>query len=409
MSATTSSANAPFISPRVAVVLVLVSALTMLGFLALNAYAPDLRSDKSGGATVISKSAIGFAGLRVLLEDLHDTVDVGREPPKPDINGLVILTPEASTDAKEFDILGKNEPRLIILPKWMVSPDQAHDGWVKKLDLLLPAETAKMLQIIAKDAKLVQHKGIFKAKLKPEEPAFEPDWPVKPVSIDRLQTIAGPNLVPEITDNDGKAVLVQIKGTQTFILADPDLLNNAGLADANTAGIGYWIVEGARLGGGPIWFDVTLNGFKRSPDLLRAVFSPPFLGATLCVLLAAAFLGFHAMSRFGSPRTDGRVYAFGKRALADNTAAVIRMMKREPAMAPRYAQAVLYQTGAFFGIGRDKSVDPSTMRALESRTPVPYRFADLSAEARAAHDAQSLMQVAKKLFRWRRTITHGHL
>lgn len=409
MSVTTSLPNSPLVAPRVAVILVLVSALTALGFLALNAYAPDLRSDRSGAATVISKSAIGYAGLRVLLESLNDSVQVLREPPAQNASSLVILTPDPSTDANELDALGRNEPRLIILPKWVVSSDPDHDGWVKKLSPLLPAETTKMLQTIAKDAKLVQHKGLYKTGLAVEEPAFEPDWPVKPVSIEGEQTISGPNLVPELVDGEKKAVVVQIKGTQTFILAEPDLLNNQGLADRNTASIGYWIVEGARVGGGPISFDVTLNGFKRSPDLLRAVFSPPFLGATLCMLLAAALLGFHAMSRFGSPRPPDRVFAFGKRALADNTAAVIRMMKREPAMAPRYAQAVLYQTGAFFGIGREKAADPSTMRALEARASVPYRFADLSAEARDAHDAPGLMQVARKLFRWRRTITHGHL
>ena len=49
--------KAPLISSRVAVVLVLVSALTALGVLALSAYAPDLRSDRSGSTTVISKSA----------------------------------------------------------------------------------------------------------------------------------------------------------------------------------------------------------------------------------------------------------------------------------------------------------------------------------------------------------------
>src|SRR3569833_2670698 len=89
------------------------------------------------------------------------------------------------------------------------------------------------------------------------------------------------------------------------------------------------------------------------------------------------------------------------------TPVVIWLMKREPAMAPRYAQAVQNQMLAFFGIAR--GADPAAVRALEQRSPVPYRFADLSAEARDAHDPQSLMQVAKKLFRWRRTITHGHL
>ena len=406
---TVGSSNAPLISPRLAVVLVLVSALTALGFLALNAYAPDLRNERSAEATVVSKSAIGFAGLRVLLEGMHMRVDLGRDH-KPDARySLVILTPEPSTDAKEFEDINKLAMRLIVLPKWSVSEDQGHSGWVKKLDTLLPNEVAKMLQTLAKGAKLTQGKPAAKVTFLAKDSHFYDAQHVKPVAIDRLQTIAGPNLEPAIVDGGGKVVLALVKGTSTYILSDPDFLNNQGIADADTARIGYAMIQGIRRFDGPISFDVTLNGFARSPDLLRTVFSPPFLGATLCVLLAAAFLGFHAMSRFGSPRAPDRVFAFGKRALADNTAAVIRLMRREPAMAPRYSQAVLNQTAAFFGIARDKATDPSVLRALEQRSAVPYRFADLSAEARDAHDVQSLMQVARKLFRWRRTITHEHL
>jgi hypothetical protein len=266
-----------------------------------------------------------------------------------------------------------------------------------------------MLQTLAKGAKLAQRKGVYRTKLAAETDQFDSDAQAQPVSVDRIQTISGPNLEPDITDDEGKAVLVQVKGTQAFILSEPDILNNQGLQDINMARIAFAIIQELRVRDDAVSFDVTLNGFRRSPDLLRAVFSPPFLGATLCALLAAAFLGFHAMSRFGSPRAPDRVFAFGKRALADNTAAVIRMMKREPAMAARYSQAVLSQIAAFFGISREKAADPSVVRALEQRGALPYRFADLEAEARDAHDTQGLMQVARKLYRWRRTITHGHL
>jgi hypothetical protein len=403
------TANTPLISPRLAIALVLISALTALGFLALSAYAPDLRSDRSGGATVISKSAIGFAGLRVLLENLHVGVNVGREPPASGQFSLVILTPGAGTDDKDIEKLAGAGPRLIVLPKWTVSGDREHDGWVKKLDVETPGTVGAILQTLAKGAKLAQHKGVYRTGLKAEYDQFDADAQARAVSIDRVQTISGPNLEPDITDDEGKAVLVQVKGTQTYILSEPDILNNQGLHDIAVARLAYTIIQTLRRRDNAVSFDVTLNGFRRSPDLLRTVFSPPFLGATLCALLAAAFLGFHAMSRFGSPRAPDRVFAFGKRALADNTAAIIRMMKREPAMAARYSQAVLSQIAAFFGISREKAADPSVVRALEQRGTLPYRFADLEAEARDARDAQGLMQVARKLYRWRRTITHGHL
>ncbi len=402
-------ANSPLISSRVAIALVLISALTALGFLALSAYAPDLRTDRSGGATVISKSAIGFAGLRVLLENLHIGVNVGREPPASGQFGLVILTPTAGTDEKDLARLAGLGPRLIVLPKWAVAENPQHDGWVWKLDPEAPGTIGKILQTVAKDAKLVQHKGVYRSKLTAEHDRFGAAAPAQPVEIDRVQTISGPTLEPDIVDGEGKAVLVQVKGTQTYILSEPDVLNNHGLHDIAMARIAYTIIQALRVRDDAVSFDVTLNGFRRSPDLLRTVFSPPFLGATLCVLLAAAFLGFHAMSRFGSPRAPDRVFAFGKRALADNTAAVIRMMKREPAMAARYSQAALNQIASFFGISREKTADPSVVRGLEQRGALPYRFADLEAEARAAHDTQSLMQVARKLYRWRRTIMHGHL
>ncbi|MEJ1969409.1 MAG: DUF4350 domain-containing protein [Rhizomicrobium sp.] len=408
MSMSATSPGAPLVSPRVAVALVLVSALSALAFLALNAYAPDLRSDKSGGATVISKSAIGFAGLRTLLENMQVDVDVGRETPGNGQFSLVILTPEPFGDAKALTALARLGPRLIVLPKWNVAEDPDHAGWVTKFDALSPEAGGAVLADFAKTAKLAQRKGVYRTRLVGFE-GFRLKAPSVPVSVEQLQTVAGPNLENTVVDDEGKAVVAHLRGTQTYILADPDVMDNHGIADPAMARIAYALVQALRVRDSAVSFDVTLDGFRRSPDLLKTVFSPPFLGATLCVLLAAGFLGFHAMSRFGAPRRVGRVFAFGKRALADNTAAVIRMMKREPAMAPRYAQAVLHQTAAFFGIGRDKAADPAVIRMLEQRGALPYRFADLNAEAVAAHDTLGLMQAARKLYRWRRTITHGHL
>ncbi len=166
-------------------------------------------------------------------------------------------------------------------------------------------------------------------------------------------------------DANGNAVLAQIKGTQAYVLADPDLLNNQGLRDAGTARMAMGLIALLRNNQRPVSFDVTLNGIRSSPDLLRAVFSPPFLGATLCVILAALFIAYHAFNRFGAAVRQGRVYAFARRALADNTAAVIRMMHREPAMAPRYAQATLNLVAAHVGLPRERTQDAAWVNTLE--------------------------------------------
>ena len=77
-----------FITPRMAVGLVLVSALSLIAYFALSAYAPDLRSDISGGGDALSKSAVGFAGARFLLDKADVPVTLGKAPPPPDDNRL---------------------------------------------------------------------------------------------------------------------------------------------------------------------------------------------------------------------------------------------------------------------------------------------------------------------------------
>src|SRR5262249_45057393 len=158
----------------------------------------------------------------------------------------------------------------------------------------------------------------------------------------------------------------------------PDLVNNLALRDTDVTRFAIAVVAHYRQDDNPIQFDITLNGFHRSPDLLRTVFTPPFLGAALCALLAAAFMAYHGFTRFGPARRSGRAIAFGKQALADNTAGVIKLMHREARMAPRYAQAML--NAVIAALGMERAGDPRLVVAgLEKRNNDSAPFADLAA------------------------------
>lgn len=398
---------APFITSRVAIGLVVVSALSLLVYLLLSAYAPELRSEKSGGNDALSKSAIGFAGLRYLLDNTGNEVEIGRRPPLPSTYSLVILTPDADSEQSEVARLASPGARLIVLPKWMVFADPRHPGWVTSFGAYMPGVTSRLLATITPDSKIKQSKGAGKVQFRGVFPRFQP-VAGHAAQIDTLQTISGKNLEADIVDDHGNAVLAQVKGTQTYLLADPDLLNNQGLHDAGTARMAVDLIALLRNSERPVSFDVTLNGIRSSPDLLRAAFSPPFLGATLCVILAALFIAYHAFNRFGAAARQDRVYAFGKRALADNTAAVIRMMHREPAMAPRYAQATLNLVAAHIGLPRERTQDVAWVNALEKSRGAEGQFAELNAEAAAVRDTGALLRVATRLYKWRRGILHGH-
>lgn len=405
MAARTVSAERPsFITTRMAVGLVLVSALSLLTFLVLSAYAPDLRNESSAGGNALSKSAIGYAGLRFLLEETNTDVFLRRDPQPCDYCSLVVLAPEIYSSAKEINDLAHPGPRLIVLPKWVVFPDSTHRGWVMRFSAFGIKELSNLLSQVAPGAKVQQRKATARVKLYAADARFADGVPAGAFSTDALQTVSGKTLETKIEDDKGNALLAQVKGTQIYVLAEPDLLNNHGLHDLAVARIATSMVQTIRVGRQPVWFDITLNGFRRAPDLLRTVFAPPFLGATLCAILAAAFIAFHAFSRFGAPYRPDRVYAFGKRALADNTAAVIHLMRREPRMAPRYAQTMLHLVAAQAGLTRERQSDTRWTTDLEQRRGMTDRFADLSAEADAVRDTHGLMRIAEKLYRWRRGI-----
>jgi hypothetical protein len=162
---------------------------------------------------------------------------------------------------------------------------------------------------------------------------------------------------------------------------------------------------GIRKGDGPVVFDVSLDGLKHSPSLLKLAFEPPFLGATLCLAGAALLMALHAASRFGAPERTTRALALGKSALAENSAGLIRMAKREPHMAGGYLElnrgAVAKALGAtrLSGAELDAYVD-----RLGERTGAG-RLSSLAEQIPAVKDRDSLTRFAQRLYQWRLEMT----
>ena len=128
------------------------------------------------------------------------------------------------------------------------------------------------------------------------------------------------------------------KRPSLWLLADPDLLNNQGLASLANARAGAAVLDAASAGGERgLIFDVTLNGFERGRGIWRMMLEPPWLAATLIGVAAAILMGVHALARFGQPRRRERAFALGARALVDNSADLVRMARQEHELAPAYA------------------------------------------------------------------------
>ena len=393
-------------SARTVIALLVAGVFAFSALIVLSAYAPDLRGGSDGGGHALSKSAIGYAGVVRLLKDIGDPVVVSRDPKaQTRSTSLLVLTPDLSVDKDALNaISGRGSgPILIVLPKWQAMPDQSNPGWVVKIGPTPVEEVAKVLDKRFDAVKMVRETGAGPIQLNGVA-----GGPMVTGPIDQLQTfVDDPDIF--VRDAHGGGVMTKSHTEPIYILSDPDLLNTQGIKDLATARAGVALIQSLRQGDGPIVFDVSLNGFARSRNLLKLAFEPPFLGATLCLAAAALLMALAALTRFGSPRRAGRAIALGKLALADNSAALIRLARREPKMAPRYLDLTRAMVAKALGAGRLSEAELNTVLDRQAeRAGVKLRLADLTTEAEAVKDRAGLLRLARNLYQWRTEMISEH-
>jgi hypothetical protein len=119
---------------------------------------------------------------------------------------------------------------------------------------------------------------------------------------------------------------------------------------------------------------------------------------TLALAAVLALVGWQALARFGPARLRARAIAFGKTALVDNAATLVRRAGREATLGTRYAQVIRERAVAAFGVParlRDAALDGYLDR-LRGRA----RFTELALAAAEARDRRALTDAARALHDW---------
>jgi hypothetical protein len=396
------AAGASPFSPRTVLTLVLVGIIAFAGFTVLGVYAPDLRAGTDTGAHALSGSAVGYRGATILLKELGVPVEVNRAPPagrRIAEHDLLVLTPGQTTQPSELHAFPYAKRILIVLPKWLVLPDPNRPSYVRKIGPMPDRGWAtRLLKIFAGKSPLQQRKGWSQPVL------HGANGLVLPLGrIEALQTLSGVEWIPLVTDETGAGVLVQSNShPDVFVLADPDLLNNQGLAQLPNARAGIAVLRTVKGDANGVVFDVTLSGFARGRSIGRLMLEPPWLAATLCAVAAAVLMFFHALARFGPAHERGRAIALGTAALVDNSAGLVRMARKEAALAPQYVELAKSQ------VARAGGADPlnpdAWLAALARRRGLEEPEA-LAAEAARAKSRDDALAIGRKLYRWRREMT----
>jgi hypothetical protein len=385
-------------SPVVMIAIILVGIFSFSAFLTLSAFAPELTSGRDGRAHALSQSAVGFAGIVQLERARGVEVVVGRT--QFDVTrdeALVVITPEHDLS---YEDIGPAAGRvtLIVLPKWGVAAHPTHRGWATLVGPLDPRLTTQILSELSEGVSVAQQDGETRPVLMDSKNPIVTAGPIQ-----GLQTISGPNVVPVITDAQGRIILGRLGAEGSYyVLADPDFLNTQGIDDLSTARAGVAILDMLRATDEPIVFDVTLNGLGSSRSALRLAFEPPFLGATLGLVITAALLGWRAASRSGPSAPRRRAIAIGKAALADNSAALIRLAHREAKLGPGYAKLIGASVAENVGGGRREYKDDAAwLDRVAAANGVEEKFTELEAEAASAKKPSQMLEAARKLFAWK--------
>ena len=412
-----SDAN-PF-GPRAVLLLVAGGAALFVALLWLIGAGLTGGSVRDGGGHAGGTGLNGYAAFADYLEARGFAVRRSQSSNALDDRGLLVLTPPAGADGKQLDrIVARRRyvgPTLVITPKWAAYPlpartSGAKRGWVA-LGGIAPPEWRGFLDQVTVRVAPVRNPGWHTAELAGRLPA-----------PNAVLSGEGAGLVPLVEGERGRILAAFVddggfypdladmarqpnpggedKLFPVVLVFEPDLLDNYAMRDVAAARLGERLVRASGEDGRGVIFDLTLNGFTRSPNLLTLAFTPPFLAATLCLLLAAIAAGWRGFARFGPPLRAPRAIAFGKRALIANTAGLIGRSGRMHLVAAPYAAQLRRRLTRSLGLPSTAGVaaaDAAIDRALARRRGGGPAFAEAVSRLESARRPREVLAAAQDL------------
>lgn len=401
--------SSPF-AVRTVVILVIGGALLLLASILMSGFGDEIARATGDAPAADRKDGAGYHAFQRLVAAV--------QPPETEVSAptaasaILILTPTEATrpeDVKAIvdkriafasamtggdDFVAKEGhplmryATLIILPKWQVEKLPLQGGRVRRTG---EADMAKLARLVP--TKVDWHRedrsnvGIMPANYPGLRSFALPDR--------ELNAVMGDDITPLIGARDGAAVLGQIGTSDTFVLVDPDLVNNRAMADERNAKAALAMLRAIDPEhDGRAVFDRTLHFSRGDRNLVKLLFLPPFLGVTLALIAAAVLAGIAAAGRFGPPLTEKRAVAAGKRALIDNIVALTRLAGRTPLVGPRYA---------------DMMLELLSRRLLTGEQPAPERldrvhpgYSDIDRRLRDARTEGAALAAARDLTAWKK-------
>lgn len=364
----------------------------------------------ASGANSYSSSAVGHLAFHDLLRGLDYRTLRAEDRPLESTgeNGVLILAEPAGslTSEENRNKLATASRILLVLPKWTVRPGEQRKDWIGEAELTSPLRAQSALGAAVSGGDVVRAKvpASFTKAVAAADPTVQGD----------IQLIKGSNLTPLVSTPDGILLGELRQGNRrTFVLADPDPIENHGIGKGVNAAFARDVIA-ALLDGQSrtLVFDETIHGFRRSPpNLLKFLYEFPLNLVLVQILAAVALLLWTAMGRFGAPLPAPRRLDAGRHALIGNAAALVDYAGHHAAILQRYI-AMTLQEGART-LRAPAGLEGAALtawlaRASEARGIDPKPLTRLGdSPAAGSRNLASLLAAAQALHHWRKDLPHG--
>jgi hypothetical protein len=395
----------------------------------------------STGASTFSRSAIGHAGIAEVLQQLGLPVVKSQYDSLEKLSSggvLVIAEPRPSRQSEEtLRTLLKANTILLVLPKWTGEPGGQKSGWLREARQRSLGDAQWAINLVAPRAEVVRESE--DVKWTTNALALAPNL-VSPV-----QLVRGAGLRPIIGSERGMLVgEISDRNRRIWVLADPDVISNHGLARDGNAALAVAIINrlraplpgpppragegkgsakggssakggGGAKGGGPVVFDETVHGYATKPaSPFLLLFRFPFVIATVQGLIAVALLLWATMARFGAAEQAPPPLQAGRSGLLQNMARLIEFTGHQGPMITRYIQETLRdvarQLHAPRGLAGDALVAwlerVGASRGVSVDCAAVVQRADALGSTRR-RDLSPLIRLARDIHRWKGEILDG--
>lgn len=410
-----------------------------------------------GGAHGLGKGIIGYAGLAAMLDADGRKVGFNRVPGHTGGTELLILTPLAYADAKE--IAAQVHPRraglgptIVVTPKWFATPlqsdprtpaDPRKKAWASVFGA--PRAPAGWSTIVGAGTPVwsgfLDHIGVALGNARtPLAHGWHTfDGTHGPLPDDRVVLSGGGSdddghpLIPLIRAGDGRILagyfadggaypaldaMAAVASTgddvtrQPLIMVfEPDVLNNRGLADRATGLLAQRLITAAAGNDQrPVVFDLSLAGLGSPRNLFTLAFTPPFLAATICLIMTMAGSIWRGFIRFGPAQLGAPGAAAGKIALITGGAALVLRAGRYRLLAAPYADAARERLQHALGLPRarpEAETDAAIARIQHAAAPDTMPFGEAVERLRTARTPAAITARAAALHRIEQALGHA--